>query len=96
MFNLDYITLKSISGFLGISNQTIIRKEHVLFIDGMKRNSNGWRFCNIYQLMDAYNAYWSEIPSWDKVAAFLYDEGIKNPDRANEILLKLKLNNKIS
>jgi hypothetical protein len=96
MLNLDYITIADASDFLNISKQTMIRKESSLFSTGMKRNSNGWRFCDIYQLCEAYKIYWGDYPSWDKVASFLYDKGITSPDKVSEVLLKLKSNNKIS
>jgi len=96
MLNLDYITLTNAAYFLGISSQTIVRRESLLFKDGMKRNTNGWRYCDIYQLCEAYKTYWGDYPSWDKVASFLYDKGFTNPDKVSEVLLKLKANNKIT
>jgi hypothetical protein len=94
-FDIDFITMKQLSKFLGVSTQTIVRREDSLFKNKMKKNSNGWRYCDIYEMCEAFFIYWNSLPSWIKMASYLYDNGYKDPEKVNEILLKLRANGKI-
>jgi hypothetical protein len=96
VFDVDKILMSDISDFLNVSSQTIVRKEDELFSDSMKRNKNGYRYCDMYALCEAFNCYWGEYPSWAKVASFLYDKGLTDSIKVTEVLLKLKAQEKVS